>query len=193
MRRPLRSRPPLGFTMIETLVVIVIIALAAAVVVPRAFRSTDREAELAVDALAELVSSAARRDAYASQPLALSLNPDNARVELISRAVDPASGRAAWKTDQLTPAADVLNLTITTVTSDGVELDPVRFWYEFPQSARRPSLVIKATSPVTGREWTIELPSTGTRASVSASQNARPRDEVGVTDLDASGKADAPW
>lgn len=194
MRRvPLTSPIRSAFTMIETLIVIVIIALVAAVVVPRAFRATDRDAELAVNSLAELISTAARRDAFASQPLALTYDVDRSRVELWGRTVDAVTGKATWKADPLTPAADAFHIQMAEISSDGVALDPDRWWYEFPQSTRRPSLVVRAVSPLTGRAWTIELPATGMRAVVSEATGARPRDEVGVIDLDASGKADAPW
>ncbi len=189
-RRTVTSR---AFTMIEMLVVMVILAVIAAMVAPRVFRSTDRDAQAAVDSLAELVSVAARRDEFASQPLAIALDAERGKVDLWSRTVDAATGRPVWKPDPLTPSADMSALVINEVTSDGVELDARRWWYEFPQNVRRPSLVLSVASAITGHTWTVELQPTSSRAIVSDAAGMRSQDQIGAIDLDATGKADAPW
>lgn len=179
--------------MIEMLVVVVIIAVVAAAVVPRTFRTTDRDAQRAVDSLAELLSAAARRDEFASQPLAIALDSERQRIEIWSRTIDATNGKPVWKPDLLSPAVDVSALNMTEVTSEGVELDAKRWWYEFPQNARRPALVMTVSSAITGHAWTIELQPGSSRSLVSDGTGMRSQDQIGAIDLDATGKADAAW
>ncbi|MFN9993467.1 MAG: prepilin-type N-terminal cleavage/methylation domain-containing protein [Phycisphaerales bacterium] len=188
-----RSLHARAFTMIEALVVIVIIAVVSAAVVPRAFRTSDREARASLDNLAELLSVAARRDAYASQPIALSGDAASQRVELWSRNQDPVNGQLAWTADILTPAATLSGIAIRAVTIDGADYDPRKWWYEFPQNVRRPTLVLTVASEVTEETWTVELLSGASRAVIVDGSGQRPIDEVGTVDLDAVGRAEAPW
>lgn len=181
-----------GFTMLEMLVVIVILGLIAAVIAPRVMRTQDREAEAAVARLADLFSAAARRDEFGSQALALSIDKDRSRVELWSRTRE-SGGKTQWKADPLTPAVDVSALEITGVTSGLRELDPQEWWFEFPQTSLRPSLTITARSLRSTSTWTIELPAGASQATLTQASTLRARDQIGVVDLDATGKADAAW
>ena len=57
----------------------------------------------------------------------------------------------------------------------------------------RPSLVLSVASAITGHTWTVELQPTSSRAIVSDAAGMRSQDQIGAIDLDATGKADAPW
>jgi prepilin-type N-terminal cleavage/methylation domain-containing protein len=181
-----------AFTMLEMLVVIVILGLIAAVVAPRVMRSQDREAEAAVSRLADLFSAAARRDEFGSQAIALSIDKERSRVELWSRTSE-SGGRSKWKADPLTPAVDVSALEITGVTSGLRELNPDEWWFEFPQTSLRPSLTVTARSLRSTKTWTLELPAGASQATLAEASNLRARDQIGVIDLDATGKEDVAW
>lgn len=78
-----------GFTLIELIVVSALLALVAAMVVPRLAGMSRREADVTAERLSELLSLFAFRDNSGVQQSAIWMNPDTGCVELWNLEPDP--------------------------------------------------------------------------------------------------------
>ena len=179
------ARP--GFSIVEIIVVLVIMAVLAAAVVPRLAAMSGRQTRADAETVAELLSIAARRDELTSQRVALDYDADRSSLRLLTRRTD--SGE--WRQDPLAPDAQLNGSVVESVESEGVELDSRHFRIEFPQGSRRPSLSLVLTDDRKRESWRVSLSAGASRAALApASSRVLPD---GSIDLDAAGKAEEAW
>ena len=74
-----------GFTLIEMIVVVIVIGIMTAAIIPRLSGNRDREFNLLVDQVADVVLMFAHRSASSNQPSGLRYDPELHRFELLSK------------------------------------------------------------------------------------------------------------
>jgi len=114
-----------GFTLLELIVVISILAVVSSVVIPRLRGLSKGKADVAVERLSELLSLFAWRDNAGSQQCAIYLNPDSGAIELWTlepipnRPTDPAQ----WMPDRFVQPVRIPEGVQLEVMADGMRLD----------------------------------------------------------------------
>ena len=205
-----------GFTFVEIIVVIVILTVVAGMVIPRLTSWKSREGEQSVQAVADMLTAAAKRDTYSTQRTMLEFGTGAGGIEqgssrfrlMVLRVADVASfdpGGEVWVEDPLTPIASLESVSLRSATAGIMDLDPRRFQIEFPGAGGtqgRPGIAMLFQDNA-DQLWLVRLPSTSTRAEVvplgnassGRSVNARdlPTGDPYAIDLDASGRRDDPW
>jgi type II secretory pathway pseudopilin PulG len=188
--------------MVELVCAIVLLAVLAGVIVPRILSWDSRRTEEQVMAAADLLSSAARRSTFSTQPIAVEFDGGESRLSAVwRRPGDPASfetGPASWEPDPLTPAVTLEGLRLVRAWADGMELNPrgFRVMLRDDQAAGgRIGLALMLVEERGGRRWVVRLSPWSERAWVIADASeadlARPDPEV--VDLDALGMREQPW
>ena len=114
-----------GFTLLELIVVSTLLALVAAMVVPRLTGMSRREADVAAERLTELLSMFALRDNTGVQQTAIWMNPDSRCIELWTLEPDPErpTERPTWVPDRhVQPVRLPAGVQLEDVRADGQNL-----------------------------------------------------------------------
>lgn len=184
-----------AFTLIELVVVIVIIGIAASAVVPRLVRDDSKRAEASARAVRDVVSSAATRTELTGRRVALTYDARSHAVKVMEFrwAGLPTDWEAGgvWQEDMLIPPASLEDAEITAVRADAFSADPRSWTIEFAPGTRRPALSILVAQPNTPRSWRVDLASGSMRAEVSRSD--APGAGESVIDLDRTGASETAW
>src|SRR4051812_37381853 len=180
-----------GFTMIEVIVVVVILAVLAGAMAPRLLSMTGREVRASAQAAGDLFSVAARRDVLTSQRVAVDYDADHSRIRLMTLAPSATSTAPEWHEDVLMPAVNLGNTQVLAASIDGVPMDPKLWRVEFPQGSRRPVVELTFANSKGKDCWTVTLPSTSDTATVQAGE-VRVQADSSI-DLDASGAGSVAW
>jgi type II secretory pathway pseudopilin PulG len=196
-----QSRGAGAFTFVELVVVIVIVSIVAGLVIPRITSWKSRQGELSVYAIADLLSAAAKRDVYSTQPAALEFDSKTASLRLMALQVTNAAsfdpGAETWVQDPLTPVATLVGVHLLAGAAGPQDLDPRRFRVEFPGAGGAQGRVGVALlfGDDEGQRWLVKLPPSGTRADVvpNAANKGLPTNDADTIDLDATGMRDEAW
>ena len=114
-----------GFTLLELIVVSALLALVAAMVVPRLVGMSRREADVAAERLSELLSLFAFRDNAGVTQSAIWMNPDSGCIELWNLEADPnrPADPPDWVPDRFVqPVRLPKGVELAEVRSDGQSL-----------------------------------------------------------------------
>lgn len=108
-----------AFTLIELMVVVLIIAVVAALAIPRLFGGEQRALRLASERIADFLLMYAQRESMAQQPIGLVWNAEDYAMELwvLDREGEGATSHGSWRMDTMVEP---------TVIPDDVSLDLVR-------------------------------------------------------------------
>lgn len=182
-----------GFTLVEIVVVIAVLAIMASFIVPRMGAVKRSESQLAGDQIEDLLRMFAYRHSMMTQQVGIWRRPEDGSIALMIRDIDPARDDESriWQEDKLTiPVTLPREVEIVEVRSDGEWLDPGSFFVQTAPDGGRPGVQIRLLGP-TG-EVSLVLD-----ANASAPHRSSPggRDE-GVrqaVDLDAEGMERLPW
>ncbi len=207
--RAVRSRRAPAFTLLESIIVMIILGLLAAVIVPRVLNVGQRQAEIEAKAVQRLLSVCAEKCDVWGRPVALDYIQDKSRLSgwtqvSDAKATEEATGsaRVVWKEDMLVEPVVLDRLRITAALQDGVPLPGNKWRVAFTPGQPRPvvSIELEPKSASDGPRYTITLnpgETVATRAvgggsgfaSRTTLDAARPRS----IDLDDTGKGDAKW
>jgi prepilin-type N-terminal cleavage/methylation domain-containing protein len=187
-----------GFTIVELIVVIVILAVAAGLVAPRLMNLGGRQARADAQAVAEVLAIAARREDQTSQPVAVEFDAERNELRMMVFAPSEGTGGVPqWRTDRLAPAAVLRSTLIERAVSEGNELTGVRWRIELSQSSRRPAISVTLRDETHGDRWRVQLPAGSTQVIVTpASANDAMGAMGGVDgsiDLDRAGRGQDAW
>jgi len=118
LRRPLRRH---GFSLVEILIVVAVVAILAGLVVPRIGGLQRREESLAVDRVADLLTMFAFRSSAGMQPVGLLHDAEAGRLELLILDIDPSQADlpVVWQPDRLSmPALLPEGLEVVSASED---------------------------------------------------------------------------
>jgi len=198
-----------GFTIIEIMVVIVMIAVLSAFVVPRMITNGAREAELEAKQVRLLLTTLAQRDAILGQHMALEFDADKGTLSLLVQTRDEEGVPAEeWTPAPMVKPVVLTHTTMARATRDGLSLgssagsggvEATGSWrFEVDQSQQRGAIglvLARRSGDGPGGAYQIDLLPSNTAASMSACDSvsaARPPRE-GAVDLDAGGMREAAW
>ncbi len=194
-----------GFTMVETIVVVVLLSVAAGLIATRMRFDPDRRGEAEVARVASLLESAAARAAFTAQKTCVRYERNNAggaggrlavEVALPTDRMSFDVQEVAWAPDSLEAMVNLEHTTLERGASDGFPLDPGGWRIEFEGSGRQSGVELVLKSAETSTRWTVVLASHAPRAAVVTGQvnDAADVGEVGgAIDLDGIGLGDAAW
>ncbi len=184
-----------GFTIIELIVVIIILAVVAGLVAPRLMNLGGRQARADAQAVAEVLAIAARREDQTNQPVAIEFDADRNELRMLVFAPTQGSGGVAeWRTDRLAPAAVLRSTLIERAVSDGNDLSGTRWRIELTQTSRRPAISVTLRDETHGDRWRVQLPAGSTQVIVApAGTNDAAGFADGSIDLDRAGRGQDAW
>lgn len=195
MTAPARQPPPRAFTLIELVVVIVILGIAAAAIAPRFVGGSARSAEVSALAVRDLVSAVATRSVLTGRRVAVAYDSSRGIAEaqtwLAAGVPDDWTAPGQWAPDPLTPPATLNGAKVASVRADGLTLDPSRWRVEFDPGVRRPSLSVVVAQVGGAKSWRVDLATGAMRAELGAADG--PQSAATVIDLDGAGRAEEAW
>lgn len=173
--------------------VVVVLAIAAATIVPRFTGTARQEADNAVDQVAELLRLFAWRQSLGSQQVALWRDGADGRMYLLVKDADPEDPVAApeWRADRfaapvsLPPGVEVLD-----VRSDDQRVDPAEWTIASTPGAERPKVEIRIAGH--GVDATVVLPE-GSPSVVRVDADKPAPFARAQIDLDRAGRDREPW
>ncbi len=210
-----------GFSIVEVIVVIVIIAILSGLVVPRMVAGSSRSAELEAKEVRMMLTTLAQRDAISGQRLALDFDKEKNRLSILVQngENDPAAGAPItsgsgpapiggdWKPAPLIRPLTFAYTAITQFTLDGTPVaaslanksvrGPGSWRIEVDQNQKRPamSLLIAAADDADKRAFQIDLLPGQTAAAIKYLTSSSQWTPVATEaiDLDATGMRETPW
>ncbi|MHC5113451.1 MAG: prepilin-type N-terminal cleavage/methylation domain-containing protein [Planctomycetota bacterium] len=154
-RAPTRS----GFTLLEVIVVISIIAVLATLAVPRLTGTARRTFDLTADKVGDLLLMFAQRDSLGQSPVGIRYDTDLRKLELVTlRRYD--DGSSDWLVDRfVTPIElpDLIDEEQLAVYADGEWVDVRDFPLSHTPGETRPSIEIYLTTIDGAHETTVVL------------------------------------
>ncbi|NNM24407.1 MAG: type II secretion system protein [Phycisphaerales bacterium] len=188
------ARPRRGFTLLEVMVVGVLLAVLAAIAVPRLTGNTRRSFDLAADQVADLLLMYAQRDAFGAKPIGLMKN-ERGWLMLVQLDIDASDERSGdWRIDPFVPPVkfpDEVDLSSVVVTANGQRLDIIGQPLSHTPGEDRPSVQVFMQSRDREYQTTIDLAPHALAPVRSDRRTGTPR-RVAV-DLDAAGRSREDW
>jgi prepilin-type N-terminal cleavage/methylation domain-containing protein len=181
-----------GFTLLELIVVISILAVVSSVVIPRLRGLSKGKADVAVERLSELLSLFAWRDNAGSQQCAIYMNPDSSAIELWT--LEPISNRptdpAEWMPDRFVQPVRIPEGVQLEVMADGMRLDGSEWRIVGSPSGNRALIEMRVSTD--GFDSLLLLnPSAAMPTRVDNGKIVE--DQRETRDLDARGMSREPW
>lgn len=181
-----------AFTLIEVLVVVAVIAIAAAVTLPRLTGNEARAARLAAEDVADLFTMFAHRESMGHSNVALGYDPESHTLMLLRLVGDPLNPDFPphWEIDRLEkPVALPDLLSIGEVREDGVRVDRRDWFIPVMPGQGRPAIELVLVSEQFTA--TVVLPRDGIAAHlVFGDDGATVRQTI---DLDRQGRSEEIW
>jgi prepilin-type N-terminal cleavage/methylation domain-containing protein len=191
-RRPPSRLRRRGFTLVEALVVVTILAVLAAVLVPRLTGIRRSEGKLTADQMEDFLRMWAYRNTIGTQQVGIWMNPDFGYISLAVRDIDPANPQEPprWREDRLSmPFRLSAEVSITDVLVDGEAQDPRGWFVQSNPDGTRPRVEIAMDGPMGPTRFILE-PYSGTPQRIDDRNRISPRVPF---DLDAEGQERTAW
>lgn len=191
-RRPTRRE---GFTLLEVIVAVSIIAILASIIVPRFAGGSRRQFDLAVDQVGDLLVMFAQRDNLGRQPIGLMHDDDTQVLKLmvLDTIDEDSTGPAEWRPDlfvQPLVLPPILDHEAIWVYADGEQVD-IREWpLAHMPGEERPMIEIVLRSRDEEHQATLLLPAHGVAPVRTDKVAYAARQPV---DLDAQGRSREDW
>lgn len=139
-----------GFTMIEILVVLIVLAIIAGMAVPRLMGNDVRTFNLTCEQVSDLLTSFARRESQGGKPVGLVYDEDRHQLSMIQYDVDVDSGRIVpqWRSDLLIRPVQLPSFVeLIEVRSDGDYVDISQWPLMNRPGHARPTVSISLRGP----------------------------------------------
>jgi prepilin-type N-terminal cleavage/methylation domain-containing protein len=187
--RPARA----AFTLVELIVVVVVLAIAATAIVPKFSGTARQEADNAVDQVAELLRLFGFRQSLGAQQVALWRDGSDGRIHLLVKDIDPEDPEAEpqWRPDRFAaPVSLPSGMEVTDVRNNDQRIDPADWTIASVPGSDRPKIEIRLVGP--GIDSTVVLP-TGSPSVVRVDADKPAPFARAPIDLDRSGRDREPW
>lgn len=182
-----------GFTLVEALIVVAVLAILAAVVAPRFVAIRRSEERLAADGVADLMRMWAYRNSVMTQQVGIWMNPETGVLALMIRDLDPQrpDDPPIWQQDRLSGELRLPDsVTLAEVLIDGAAQHPADWFVQTNADGSRPRLEVALVGSMgTTRLW-IEPFSSGVRRIDPGDGDAAARLPI---DLDREVGERTPW
>ncbi|MEY4943438.1 MAG: hypothetical protein RL254_1619, partial [Planctomycetota bacterium] len=135
-----------AFTLIELIVVVVVLGIAAAAIVPKFTGTARQEADNAVDQVAELLRLFAYRQSLSAQQVALWRDGNDGRIHLLVMDSDPADPEAlpAWRPDRFAaPVSLPMGVELVEIQNNDQRVDPAEWTIASVPGGERPKIAIR--------------------------------------------------
>lgn len=182
-----------GFTLVELIVVVVVLAIAAAMVVPKFTGTARQEADNAVDQVAELVRLFAFRQSLSAQQVALWRDGADGRIHLLVKDRDPEDPEAEpeWRPDRFAaPVSLPVGLELVEIRSNDQRFDPAEWTLASTPGGERPKIEIRLVG--FGIDSTVALPA-GSPSVVRVDADKPAPFARAPIDLNQAGRDREPW
>ena len=181
-----------GFTLLELIVVISILAIVSSVVIPRLRGLSKGKADVACERLNELLSLFAWRDNAGSQQCAIYMNPDTGAIELWTLEPNPKkpTAPADWMPDRFVQPELIPEGVELEVIADGLRLDGNEWRIVGSPSGNRVRIEMKVIAE--GFEALLVL-APGAAMPTRVDNGKVMDDQRAALDLDARGMSREPW
>jgi prepilin-type N-terminal cleavage/methylation domain-containing protein len=219
---PFAVLPRSAFTLIELILVIVLLGILASLTIPRFTGNEQRQAQNEVAAVETFLAAVAERDAFASEPIAITFDTQQGRRSgaagdsrsgsdaegvlsfSVRRILDPAkTDPPQWVSDPLIQPVTLSLLTLREAAADGQRLDSRAWRITLPQTEPRPAISLLLSMRPAGRlgtpplAWQVDLPAESlspvrTALGASGASHLLPP-QTRTIDLDATGRGAQPW
>lgn len=192
---PSRRLATAGFTLLEVMVVVVILAVLATVAVPRLSGTERRAFDLAVDQVTDLLIMYAQRDRLERRSVGIVYDADRGWLELRVLDVEPGATNevAQWRADRFVAPVklpDVIDRDALAVYADGEWVD-IRGWpLTHATGEDRPTIEVLLRSREGDHVATLRLAPHDVVPSRMEDGTGSPRQPI---DLDAAGRSREVW
>ncbi|MDA0803225.1 MAG: type II secretion system protein [Planctomycetota bacterium] len=189
------TRDRRAFTLIEVIIAVTIVAIMAAIVLPRINRISRARGEVAVAQAEQLLSALAYRDSTGSRQVGLMREAGSPDVFLVvmDEAVAEEGERAAWRREELVlPLRLGGEIELLDVLVDGEPISPDEFLVSTIPGSIRPSIALVLSNG--GAETTVTLLPTALRPRKDSDASSNELADLrALIDLDAEGRDQDPW
>lgn len=186
-------RAAAGFTLVEVVLVIAVLAIMAGFIVPRMGAVKRSEAQLAADEIEDLLRMFAYRHSIMTQQVGIWRRPDDGSIVLMIRDIDPArdDDERIWQEDRLGNAVTLpAEVDIVEVRRDDEWLDPRAFFVQTAPDGSRPRVEIRLLGPTGEFTLGLDAHASAPRRTSPGGRNEEVRESV---DLDSEGMERLPW
>lgn len=139
-----------GFTLIELIVVIMVMAIMATMILPRMFGNDKRQFQLVADQVSDLLMMYAQRESLDTKPVSLWEDTDRRQLKLMTLEVfdDSLTKQSKWIIDSTVRPVSLPNdVAILDVHVDGESMDISTWPFQSPPGQLRPTLAIILEGP----------------------------------------------
>ncbi len=139
-----------GFTLIELIVVIMVMAIMATLILPRLFGNDRRQFQNVADQVSDLFMMYAQRESLGTKPVGLWEDTDRRQLKLMTLEVfdDSLEKQSDWVIDHTVRPVSLPNdVSILDVHADGESMDISQWPLQSPPGQLRPSLAIILEGP----------------------------------------------
>ena len=181
-----------GFTLLELIVVISILAIVSSFVIPRLRGLSKGKADIACERLSELLSLFAWRDNAGSQQCAVYMNPDSSAIELWTLEPNPnrPTDLVDWMRDRFVQPVRMPEGVELEVMADGIRLNGSEWRIVGSPSGNRVRIEMKVIAE--GFEAQLVLVP-GAAMPTRVDNGKVIEDQRAAQDLDARGMSREPW
>ena len=181
-----------GFTLLELIVVISILAIVSSFVIPRLRGLSKGKADIACERLSELLSLFAWRDNAGSQQCAVYMNPDSSAIELWTLEPNPnrPTDQAEWMPDRFVQPVRMPEGVELEVMADGLRLNGSEWRIVGSPSGNRVRIEMKVIAE--GFEAQLVLVP-GAAMPTRVDNGKVIEDQRAAQDLDARGMSRESW
>jgi len=148
-----------GFSLVEILIVVAVVAILAGLVVPRIGGLKRREESLAVDRVADLLTMFAFRTSAGMQPVGLLHDAEAGRLELLILDIDPSQSDlpVVWQPDRLSmPVPLPAGLEVVSASEDMAVLPRGDWMIASKPGGARPRIELRLEGESVGVEIVLE-------------------------------------
>ncbi len=183
---------PTGFTLVEVMIALILLALLTSIIVPRLAGQDERRADKFVRELQDVLTVFAFRDSTSATQCCLWLNPSDRSIRIYNKVTDENAPEdpPSWQPDRFTaPVFIPANVSLLDTRLDGDSIGTEEWQIVSIPGTTRPAIEIDVQGPVSWTTVALE-PFSITASKVGEGDRYAART---VFDLDAAGRDQEDW